>query len=121
MRGKNIHFSTNEREPPHKSSRSHLGLSKEDYFSTPKVVYQDKVMQPYAPNLGAKSSNDLFPESRNPTMIDHSPERIRPRHLEPKIFYDGKTSSSKFTIPDSDENENLKMHLVEQENIDRKF
>ena len=44
MRGDNIHFSSNERESFCKGSRSHPRLFDDDYFSTPKVVYQEKVM-----------------------------------------------------------------------------
>ena len=54
-------------------------------------------------------------------MSYYSPEKVRPKHLEPESFNDEKTSSSEFTIPDPKENEILRIQLAQQEAIDRRF
>ena len=72
-------------------------------------------------DLEDRTSNNLFQCSTNPFMSDYSPEKVGPRHLEPKSFNDEKTFGSKFSIPDLDENENLKAHLAKKEAINRRF
>ena len=54
-------------------------------------------------------------------MLDYSPKRVRPKHLEPESFNDENTSSFEFTIPNLDENEILIMQIAEKKAIDRKF
>ena len=54
-------------------------------------------------------------------MLDYSPKKVSSKNLEPESFNDEKTSSSKFTIPDPDENEILRMQLAGKEAINRKF
>ena len=66
-------------------------------------------MQLHALSLDERNSNNLFQHSTNPFMLDYSPKKVRPEHLEPESFNDEKTSSSKFTIPNPDENEILRI------------
>ena len=54
-------------------------------------------------------------------MLDYLPRKVRPKNLEPKSFNDEKTSSSKFTFPNPNENEILRIQLAEKEAIDRRF
>ena len=54
-------------------------------------------------------------------MLYYSPKKVRPKHLELESFNDEKTSSFEFTIPDLDENDILRIQLVEKEAIDRRF
>lgn len=41
-------------------------------------------------------------------MLDCSPEKVRPKHLDPKSFNDEKITGSEFTVPNPDENEMLR-------------
>ena len=110
-----------ERESSCQSSRSHPGLSGDDFFSTPKVICQETVRQKNTPNLDKRNSNNLFQWSTNPFLSDFSQEEVGPKHLDPESFNDEKTASSEFTIPDLDEIEILRMQLVEQESINKKL
>lgn len=82
----NVYLSTTKREPFYKGPRSHLGLSNDDFYNTPKIICQEKVVQPHALTLGDRNNNDLFQHSRNPFMSDYSPKRERLKHLELESF-----------------------------------
>ena len=64
----NAQYFVDERESSCKESRSHRRLSEDDFFDTPEVLYQEKVVQQEAPNLNDRNSNNLFQHSRNPFM-----------------------------------------------------
>lgn len=70
---------------------------------------------------GDKNSNNIFQRSTNPFISDYSLEKVRPKHLELESFNDEKTSSSKFTVLDANENEILRVQLAKKEAIDRRF
>ena len=85
------------------------------------MVCHKKVVQPPIFSLENRTRNNIFQHSTNPFSSDYSPEKVRPRHLEPESFNDEKTSGSEFTIPDPDENEILRAQLAKQEVIDKRF
>ena len=96
-------------ESSSRNSRSHHGLSEDDYFHTPKVLYQEKVMHQDAPNLNDKNSDKLFKHIKNPLMFDPPLEKTRSKHLEPESCSDERTTSSNFTILDPNEMDFLRM------------
>ena len=54
-------------------------------------------------------------------MLDYSPKKVRPKHLDLESFNEDKTSNSEVIVPDSKEIQTLREQLVEQEAIDRIF
>ena len=106
------HFAI-EKEPFSKGPRSHPSLSNDNFYNTPKMICQEKFVQPPALSMGDRNSNNLFQCSTNPFMSDYSPEKVRPKHLEPESFNDEKTSSSKFTVPDPNENKWNTQHSLD--------
>lgn len=115
------YISSIEKELFYKGPRSHPSLSDDDFYNTPKMIFQEKVEQPHTLSLDDRHSNNIFQHSTNSFMSDYSLERLRRKHLETEIFNDEKTSSFEFTIPYPDENEILRMQLAEKEAFDRKF
>ena len=115
------YHSTIEKEPFSKGPQSHLGLSDDDFYNTPEMICQEKVVQLCPLSLGDGNRNNLFQYSTNPFMSNYSPRKVRPKHLEPESFNDEKTTNSKFMVPDPNENEILRIQLVEQEATDRSF
>lgn len=117
----NAHHYVVKKVPFSKGLRSHLVLSDDDFYNTLEMICQEKIVQPHVFSLEDRTSNNLFHLSTNLFMSDYSPKKVRCRHLEPESFNDEKTSGSKFTITDPNENGNLKAQLAEQEAINRGF
>ena len=108
LRTKNTQHIVEERGSSGRDARSHHGLSDDDFFDTPQVLYQERIVPQDTSNLSERSLENSFQYEKGPPMSDSSLERARPRHLEPESLSDDKTSSSDFTIPDPDEIETLR-------------
>ena len=121
LRIKNTQHIVEERGSSGRDARSHHGLSDDDFFDTPQVLYQERIVQQDISNLDARNLDKYFQYGKSPPMSDSSLKGARPRNLEPESFSDDKTSSSNFTIHDLDEIETLRRQLAEQEAIDRRL
>ena len=117
----NVQHAIDEKEPSCRESRSHHGLSDDNFFNTPEMLYREKFVQQEMLSLDARNNNNLFQHSRNPFLLDLSPKKIIPRHLEPESCTDAKTSSYEFTIPNLNEMDLLRMQLTDEEFIDRRL
>ena len=95
-------------------------MSDDDFYNTPKMICQGKIIQPCALGVGDRNSTNTHQRSTKPFASDFSPERTIPRHLEPKSFNEDKTSDSKLTIPDPNELLVLREKCAEQEAITRR-
>ena len=120
-RNENPQHLADERESSSRNSKSHHGLFEDDFFDTPQVLYQERVLQQDTSNLNDRDHDNPLQHKKGPPMLDSSLKRTRSRHLELECYSDERISSSDFTIPDPNEIDLLRMQLAEKEAIDKRL
>ena len=98
-----------------KGPRSQPSLSDDEFYNTPEMICQGRIVQTCALDMGDRNSMNTCQHSTNPFESDYSLERIIPRHLEPEIFNEDKTFDSELIVPDPNELLVLREKCVEQE------
>ena len=98
-----------------KGPRSQPGLSNDEFYNTPEMICQGRIVQACALDMGDRNSMNTHQRSTNPFDSDFSPRKMVSRHLEPESFNEYKTSDSELTVPDPNELLILRERCAEQE------
>ena len=83
LRTGNTQHIVEERGSSSRDARSHHGLSDDDFFDSPQLLYQERIVQQDISNLDARNLDNSFQYSKSPPMSDSSLKEVRPIHLEP--------------------------------------